>query len=462
MQPIRKASKKKTKLRGALYALSGGGKTYGALRVATGLVRAESPNGTIPPFPEKGRIGFICSEDGDGELYADRFDYDVIVLENKTIADYLDAIRAFAAAGVGVLIIDSLSHAWRELLEQVDRAKKDNRGNSFAGWADATPLQKEFVETIKKFPGHVIATMRADTLWDLEADDRGKKTPKRIGMKPEQGKGIEYEFSFLIAINADHSAVVEKDRTGKFQDARIPLLDEAFGAQLAEWLASGVKPVTAEQKAEMKQLCRSNGLNAAGFAALCGPVPDTFEAAEDAIAKLKTASPTAKREAEMAAKADELAAITQGGAAPTSPLKATPAQEPAGGASTTTKPASRSAETRASRSAEAHSDSSPIESPSFASDADDDGVVDDEDEPREQETSTTLLLSFKRACDTSRTAPELGSTIAAWRPRLGALSARPALVANTYAAARLKEIEGSDLSDDEARIVTSLNNIAKE
>jgi hypothetical protein len=60
-----------------------------------------------------------------------------------------------------------------------------------------------------------------------------------MGLAPEQGKGIEYEFDLLIEMNQAHQATVTKDRTGKFQDEVIEKPGEEFGVALYDWLSSG-------------------------------------------------------------------------------------------------------------------------------------------------------------------------------------------------------------------------------
>jgi hypothetical protein len=235
MTGFRKATKEKTFLRCALYGPSGSGKTFTALRVANGI---------------GGPIAFIDTERGSACKYADRFEFDVLELADRTIAGYIAAMGEAVKAGYRVVIIDSLSHAWQELLDEVDRATASSRsGNSWQQWANATPKQRKLVDAILRLPAHLICTMRAKTEWTQETNERGKTAPKRVGLTPEQGKGIEYEFDLLCAINQDHWLTVEKDRTGKYQDAQIEKPGEEFGKALAEWLESGeapAKPAPAE------------------------------------------------------------------------------------------------------------------------------------------------------------------------------------------------------------------------
>jgi hypothetical protein len=225
MARFKKATKAQARLRAAVFGPSGGGKTYSCHRMAQGLAGG-------------GRVAVIDTERGSSSKYSDRFDFDVLDLVDHSVQGYVDAIKD--AHGYDVLVIDSLSHGWQSLLEEVEKlAKAKYRGNTWSAWSEGTPLQRKLVNAILDFPGHVLATIRSKTEWTTVEDGRGKKVPQRIGMAPEQGKGIEYEFDLLLEISTEHIANVIKDRTGRFQDKLIDKPDEEFGSQLALWLADG-------------------------------------------------------------------------------------------------------------------------------------------------------------------------------------------------------------------------------
>ena len=247
---FQKATKAQSKLRAAFFGPSGAGKTFSALRVASGMGK---------------KIAVIDTERGSASKYSDRFDFDVLELPKKDIETYCEGIRAAGATGYDVLIIDSLSHAWQELIEENERiAKAKYKGNTWSAWSEGTPKQRKLIDTILDFPGHVIATMRSKTEWTQEKDDRGRNTPKRVGLAPEQGKGIEYEFDLLLEISTEHYAQVIKDRTGKFQDQVIEKPGEDFGVELAKWLSSGVvnlAPLRDKIKVKIKGMFADNLLN---------------------------------------------------------------------------------------------------------------------------------------------------------------------------------------------------------
>lgn len=223
---FKKATKRQAKLRAAVFGPSGAGKTFSSLRIARGLVG------------DGGRIAFIDTERGSASKYSDRFDFDVQELRDHSVAGYVAAIKE--AEGYDALVIDSLSHGWQSLLEEVEKlAKAKYRGNTWSAWSEGTPLQKKLVNAILDFPGHVIATIRSKTEWTTVEDGRGKKVPQRVGMAPEQGKGIEFEFDVLLEVSTEHIANVIKDRTGRFQDKLIDKPGEEFGRELAAWLSEG-------------------------------------------------------------------------------------------------------------------------------------------------------------------------------------------------------------------------------
>ena len=222
---FKKATKKQAKLRLALFGVSGSGKTYTALRIATGL---------------GGKIAVIDTERHSACKYSDRFDFDVCELEKPTINNMIMTIKE--AENYNVLIIDSLTHAWLELLQEVERiAKTKFGGNSWSAWSEGTPKQMSLINALLNFNGHIIVTMRTETNWTTTTNDKGKVVPVRVGEAPKQGKGIEYEFDMLMQISPEHDALVIKDRTGKFQDECITKPDEEFGKELMNWLNDGDK-----------------------------------------------------------------------------------------------------------------------------------------------------------------------------------------------------------------------------
>lgn len=224
---IRKAERKKAKLRLGIAAPSGAGKTYSALLMAFGL---------------GGKIGLIDTEHGSGDLYANLGDYDIIGIEAPyTVPKYLAAIKAFEQAGYNTVIIDSLSHAWAGdggLLDKQGKIADSGKANGFAAWRTITPEHNALVEAMLKSPCHIIATMRAKQEYVLEMNDKGKQTPKKVGLAPVQREGMEYEFTVMLDVDMNHVASASKDRTSLFDGQHFKITDET-GKTLLAWLEMG-------------------------------------------------------------------------------------------------------------------------------------------------------------------------------------------------------------------------------
>ena len=228
---IRKAERRRVPIKLAINGPAGSGKTFSALRLASGL---------------GSKILLIDTENGSGELYGDRFAYDVISIEPPfTTERYAEAITLAAQHRYEVLIIDSLTHVWDGeggLLQQKEYLDKTSRGgNSFTNWAPITQKHEDLKQRILQSPLHVIATMRTKTEYVLETDARGKQVPKKVGMKAIQRDGMEYEFTVVFELDHEHTAVVSKDRTSLF-DGRTFRIDESAGVKIRQWLEGGNLP----------------------------------------------------------------------------------------------------------------------------------------------------------------------------------------------------------------------------
>jgi GTPase SAR1 family protein len=227
----RKAEKKRVKLKMAVQGPSGSGKTWGALALAKNL------------WPEA-KICAIDTENESASLYADKFTFDTIPLGPPfTTARYVECIDASVKAGYDVLIIDTITAQWDGSGGILQRKNEmDMRGgNSFTNWSSFTPEHEAFKQIMLQAPIHVIATMRSKQDYILQANDKGKQMPKKVGMAPIQRDQIDYEFTIVFDVQMDHKAVSSKDRTGLFNDKVVDLADPMTADAIRGWLESGVE-----------------------------------------------------------------------------------------------------------------------------------------------------------------------------------------------------------------------------
>lgn len=226
---FQRATKRAAKLRLSIAGPSGAGKTYTALTLATALVPG-------------GRVAVIDTEHGSASKYADLFEFDVLELAAPFHPDrFTEAIGAAASAGYDVAVVDSLSHAWNGsggLLEIVDQiAARMKTSNTFAAWKDATPIHNRLVESMIAAPLHIVATMRSKQEYVIEEDNRGRKSPRKLGMAPVQRDGMEYEFDLFAEMDMQNRMLVQKSRCPELQGQVIEKPTGAVSDTLRAWLA---------------------------------------------------------------------------------------------------------------------------------------------------------------------------------------------------------------------------------
>lgn len=226
MSNFKKAEKKQVKLKLALTGPSGAGKTMSALRLATGL---------------GGKIAVIDTENGSASLYADKFAFDVLEITPPfTTEKYIAAINDAEKAGYGIVVIDSLTHAWAGeggLLEQ--KAQLDARpgSNHWANWKPIDQKDNALKNALLHSPLHIIATMRSKMEY-AQTEDNGKKKVEKLGMAPIQRDGLSYEFTIVFDLAMNNEAAASKDRTDMFA-GKFFKITEQTGQQIQKWLMSG-------------------------------------------------------------------------------------------------------------------------------------------------------------------------------------------------------------------------------
>ncbi len=240
---IKKAKRQQRKLKMNIQGVSGSGKTYTALMIAKTL---------------GDRVLLIDSEHASASIYSDKFDFDILELENLELDTYFKAISLAAKADYDCIVIDSASHAWEAVLEEVEKESIRSRGgNTFQAWGKVgTPKYKEFLAEIMSLKSHLICTMRSKSEYLMEeyTDKAGNKKnkPVKIGTAPVFRQGGEYEFDLVVNMDLDHNFIVDKTRFSEFDNLIINKPDEKFANQLKAILETGEKPVEKKPEPETK------------------------------------------------------------------------------------------------------------------------------------------------------------------------------------------------------------------
>jgi hypothetical protein len=201
------AVREQTRARVALTGPSGSGKTYTALRLAHELGE---------------HIAVVDTCRRRARLYAGMNGWQFDVLEPTSFppASLVDHLTDAAASDHDVVVVDTLSSFWSGHEGHLEQVDKHTRG----GWNEERPHERMLVESLLTYPGHVIVTLRSKTEYVVDRDENDHAVARRIGLKPEQREGIEYEFDVVADIDSSHVM--------RIASSRVPTLT-------GEWFAPG-------------------------------------------------------------------------------------------------------------------------------------------------------------------------------------------------------------------------------
>lgn len=235
------ATRERILLRGALCGPTGSGKTKTGLIIGTRMVERMG----------LGPLYMIDSETRSGLRYAYspktkggyRFKHVPMPEDDFSPLAYIAAIEFCEREGAGVILIDSLSHAWNGIngtLEQVDKAteaaaqrNQSGKGSTFSdGWRKMTPVQNKLIQRILSSSAHVLVTMRAEMDYVVE----GSKVTK-LGLAPVQRKGVEYEFDLYFDLTQKNWLTATKSRADLIpQGYQVERPDVELADKICEWL----------------------------------------------------------------------------------------------------------------------------------------------------------------------------------------------------------------------------------
>lgn len=239
-----------------LVGPSGGGKTYSALELATGIQRIAG-----------GDIDLIDTENGRALYYADRFKFNHVDFRAPFGSiDYLDAVRYCAKRGAKTIIVDSASHEHDGVGGMIDAHEKELdrlAGNDYAkrervkllAWAKPKAARKRLINELLQLNVNLILTFRAKQKLRII---KGKE-PEPRGWQPICGEEFMYEMVLQCLLPPGASGVPRWQSEYEDEQAmtKLPVqfreyllpggdappvrLDRDLGQKLADWAAGGVK-----------------------------------------------------------------------------------------------------------------------------------------------------------------------------------------------------------------------------
>lgn len=246
---VNTARRERVPLLVGLTGPSGGGKTYSALRLATGIQQVSG-----------GDIYFIDTESRRALHYADRFNFKHVPFSAPFGSlDYLVALQYCVDQGAGVVVVDSMSHEHEgpggmvDLQEQIvqrmagdDYAKRERV--KMLAWAEPKAKRRQLINGILQLNCNFVFCFRAKNVSKPVKNAQGKTEVQQMGYMPIAGEEFVFEqtLNALLLPGAGGVPTWFPDERGEKTMVKLPEqfkglaqrqkpLDETVGKHLAMW-----------------------------------------------------------------------------------------------------------------------------------------------------------------------------------------------------------------------------------
>jgi hypothetical protein len=224
------------------------GKTYSALRAATGIVSVTG-----------GEI-FLIDTDNEFALdYAGEFKFQHVDFQPPFTSErYKEAVEYCVGQNPGVIVVDHMTHEHtgdggmlerQEKLagELANKWKTTRDKATWAAWSQAKEPHAKFVSYITRVKQPMIFNFRAKDKLKLVKKPDGKQEAVHIGYTPICVEQFDYEMSAMLILPPNSDGTTDKELSEIRGPLRsiIPLgvqIDEAMGRRLAEWAKGGTSP----------------------------------------------------------------------------------------------------------------------------------------------------------------------------------------------------------------------------
>jgi hypothetical protein len=235
---FRPAARTNVSLLIGLAGASGSGKTFTAMRLASGIAGEK-------------RFAVIDTESGRASHYADQFKFDVVELRAPFTPDaYAEAILSADAAGYPVIVVDSMSHEYAgeggvlDMQEEEFVRMGSREATKMASWIKPKMAHKHMMQKILQVRAHLILCFRAEQKIELvKVDGRLQIVPKMSltgldGWIPVTEKNVPFELTASFLLTPDSPGIPKPIKLQEQHKSLFPLdrvIDEESGRKISQW-----------------------------------------------------------------------------------------------------------------------------------------------------------------------------------------------------------------------------------
>lgn len=197
---LKEAENQMAYCKAGILGFPGSGKSFTAMLIGRGICEILKNQSLAFYDTETGSDFFVSKMKADG--------FKFYQLKSRSFNDLCSYIKEVEAAKIPVLIIDSITHVWRELCEAYDK-KLNRRGRlQFQDWAVIKGEWKEYTDLFVNSKVHIIVCGRAGYEYDYDFNEDGTKDLIKTATRMK----VESEFAF------EPSLVIEMERTSQSKD----------------------------------------------------------------------------------------------------------------------------------------------------------------------------------------------------------------------------------------------------
>lgn len=194
MNLLEKAENKMAFGKVGILGFQGSGKSYTAALIAIGIGKMTKTN----------QVAFFDTETGSDFLLPifNEAGVETLVAKKRAFTDLLSVIKECEDGSIPILIIDSITHVWRDLCQSYDKKLKRRGRLQFQDWAMVKGEWQLYTDAFVNSPVHIIVCGRAGYEYDYDYNEDGSKDLVKTGTKMK----VENEFGF------EPSLVIEMER----------------------------------------------------------------------------------------------------------------------------------------------------------------------------------------------------------------------------------------------------------
>lgn len=220
-------------LKAGFLGFAGSGKTHTAMVLAQGLRQHLNLAGPIAMFDTE------TGSDYWGPRVKEATGQDLVGIRSRSLSDLMGAAKECEETGVAVLIVDSITHVWREVqssyLAQINQVRKAKNQDpvSRLEFQDHGKIQDKWSvwpDFYLNSKLHIIICGRAGYEWDYEErEDTSGKVKKEL-VKTGTKMKVQNEFGFepSLLVEMEKVQLIENGKLSKAFVRRATILKDRF------------------------------------------------------------------------------------------------------------------------------------------------------------------------------------------------------------------------------------------